>query len=211
VRRVLLGPSNLAYALPAEVSGAVERVQGAVVAYLEARELEVERLDLAEGRKRWREAAAQAKGQGSEGAVAIFARQLAAERDFQVLILPSLLMFSVRVVDSSGTWDGVRRSLSMVNRPSLGPPGSADTLSKGMVYGGVTGDALATSLHVLVYSPDGERIFEGRGGFDFIQEIDLAHAPDWRWEFHPTLARLRDPEVLNGGVEIALSPYLRPR
>jgi hypothetical protein len=125
--------------------------------------------------------------------------------------MPSLLMFNVRVVDSSGTWDGVRRTLAMVNRPSLGPPGSADTLSKGMVYGGVTGDALATSLHVLVFSRDGERIFEGRGGFDFVQEIDLGHAQDWRWEFHTTLKRLRDPEVLSEGVEIALSPYLRSR
>lgn len=212
VHRVLLCPANLALALDAEISGGVEPVQQQLVAYLEAQGLEVERLGLREGRSRWRNAVAQAKQEGAPAAgTAFFARGLAEGRDFQALLMPSLLLFSVRVTDSSGTWDGVRRRLAMVNRPSRGSPDSADTFSKGVSYGGITGNAMATSLHVMVFSRDGKRVFEGRGGLDFVQEIDLAGANDYHWEFRMKPGLLRDPEVVREGVEIALSPYLPQR
>jgi len=211
VRRVLVCSPNLVVALPVELTEAVVRVEQELVAALEARELEVERLELREGHQRWREAAAEARRQGAKDAAAPFVQGLAAEREFDALLMPALLLFNVRVTDSSGTWDGVRRRLATVNQPSLGGGGSADTFTKGVVYGGVTGDVLATSLHVLVFSRDGQRIYEGRGGLDFVQEADLADAHTLRWELRAKYRLLHDPELLRQGIDIALSPYLGSR
>jgi hypothetical protein len=209
IRRVLLCPANLVYSLRSEISNAVEPVQQELVAYLEARELEVQQLDLREGRRRWAAAVVEARRRGpDEAATAIFAQGLGELSDFQVLVMPSLLLHSVRVVDNGGTWNGVRRRMAMVGRPSLGGGGSADTFTKGVAYGGISGDVMATSLHVLVFSRDGERVFEGRGGLDFVQEIDLTDAHSWRLELRAKSQPLRDPEVVREGVEIALSPWL---
>lgn len=70
-------------------------------------------------------------------------------------MMPSLILRSVRVTDSSGTWDGVRRRMTQVNAPSMGMAGSTDTFTKGVAAGGISGDVMAASLHLLVFSPDG--------------------------------------------------------
>ena len=210
--RVLLCPLNLALSLPAEISDGAKPVRQELIAYLEAQGLEVERLGLSEGRWRWKRAGAGAKRQGSaEGAAAIFVQDMAQRREFEALMMPSLILHSVRVTDSSGTWNGVRRRMTQVNAPSMGIAGSTDTFTKGVAYGGIEGNVLATSLHVMVFSPDGQRVFEGRGGLDFVQEIDLMDARSWSYQLRMKRRLLRNPEVVREGVEIALAPYLPPR
>jgi hypothetical protein len=62
-----------------------------------------------------------------------------------------------------------------------------------------------------VFSAQGERVFEGMGGLDFIHDIDLAPA---RQSYHYDLRRkvrlLGDPKLVREGVEIAFGPYLPP-
>ena len=210
VRRVLLCPANLSLGLHPEIARGVEPVETEVVAYLEARGLEVDRLDRGEARRRWQEAAAEAR-QASKAPGPLFTRALAAEREFHVLLIPSLLLRQVRVSDSGGTWDGVRRSMKMVNVPSRGHGDSADTFTKGVAFGGIEADVMAASLHVIAYSTDGQRVFEARGGLDFVQEIDLADVHGGRWQLRTKEWILRDPEAVREGVEVALSPYLPAR
>jgi hypothetical protein len=111
-------------------------------------------------------------------------------------------------MDNSGTWDGVRRSMAMVNMPSRGTGGSTDTFTKGVFAGGVSGSMLATSLHLVVFSREGERVFEGIGGFDFVHEIDLAEAGQRRWTLRRRARLPGSSEVVREGVAIALGPYL---
>ncbi len=211
VSRVLLCPLNVALSLPAEIAGGAKPVHNELATYLEAQGLEVERLGLSEGRLRWREAGDEAKRKGSEDAAAIFVPKLAERREFDVLMMPSLILHSVRVTDSSGTWDGVRRRVNTVNAPSQGMGGSTDTFTKGLAYGGISGDVMAASLHVMVFSRDGQRVFEGRGALDFVQEADLAAASRYKWQLRMKPGLLRNPKVLHEGVELALGPYLPPR
>ena len=75
-----------------------------------------------------------------------------------------------------------------------------------------TADLLVTSVHVMIFTRDGQRIFEGRGGIDFVHVIDLSR-----------FARKRKPETkirdnlpgsldaLREGIELAFAPYLRDR
>jgi len=67
---------------------------------------------------------------------------------------------------------------------------------------------LVTSIHVLVYSREGQRIFEGRGGFAFVHDADMANAQkNWAWKY-----RLRDLagdiDAMREGIAIAFDPYL---
>jgi hypothetical protein len=80
-----------------------------------------------------------------------------------------------------------------------------------VAFGGITGEVLASSLHLSVYSRNGRRVFEGQGGFEFVQEADLGGAAKWNWELRRKSGLLKDPEILQEGVRIALGPYLPPR
>lgn len=207
---MLLCAPNVVVALRPEIANGAAAVQRELTAYLEARGLEVERLDLGEGRRRWERAVVEAKGHGpEEDATTFFARALAQERSFDVLMMPSVVLHSVQVTDNSGTWDGVRRRVDVVGKPSMGPAGSTDTFTKGVAYGGVSGPIMASSLHVVVLSAQGQRVFEGRGGLEFVQEIDLSQV--WRSELPLRRDAFQDREVLREGVEVALAPYLPPR
>jgi hypothetical protein len=211
VQRLLLCPLNVAVSLPTEIASGAEPVYRELAAYLGEQGLQVEHLTLTEARRRWGEATAEARRTGSKDAAAIFARDLGEWLGFEVMLMPSLILHSVRVADNSGTWDGVRRRVRMVNLPSRGTGRSDDTFTKGVAFGGISGSVMATSLHVTAFSPDGQLVFEGQGGFDFTQEADLGGAHRWSWELRRKSGLLKNPEVLREGVEIALGPYLPPR
>jgi hypothetical protein len=208
---VLLCPLNVALALPSELSSGARPVYREIEAYLGARGLEVQKLNLTEARGLWRRAAGEAKQTGSEDAAAIFAQDLAERLEFDALVMPSLIVRTVRVTDNSGTWDGVRRRVSMVNLPHRGQGVEADSFSKGVAYGGISGSVMAASLHLMAYLPDGQRVFEGTGGFDFVQEADFTPASQYKWELRMNPGLLRRPDVLREGVEIAFGPFLPPR
>lgn len=125
-------------------------------------------------------------------------------------MMPSIVLQSVQVTDSSGTWDGVRRRVAVVNAPSMGIGRSTDTFTKGIRAGGLQGSVMAASLHVLVFSAQGQRVFEGQGGLEFVEEIDLAEASRYQLDFRVSPQAFRDREVLREGVQIALAPYLPP-
>jgi hypothetical protein len=199
---------NLVRALPAEVSDGVQPVEKALLAHLKGRELEVSRLDLAKGRELWGQAVLEAQQQGSQDAARIFVHRLAEGHDFEVVMVPSLITRKVMVTDNSGTWDGVRRRMNITNAPSRGIGGETDTFSKGVFAGGVSGDMMGTSLHLVVFSREGERVFEGIGGFDFVHEIDLSRAAQRHWDLRRRAKLPGSPEVVREGVAIAFGPYL---
>jgi hypothetical protein len=207
----LLCPLNVAVSLPAEIASGAEPVYRELAAYLGEQGLQVEHLNLTEARRRWGEAAAEARRTGSKDAAAIFARGLGEWLEFDAMLMPSLILQSVQVYDNSGTWDGVRRRVAMVNLPSRGRGVEADTLTKGIAFGGISASVLATSLHVTAFLRDGRLVFEGQGGFDFAQEADLSGAHRRSWELRRKPGLLKNPEVLREGVEIALGRYLPPR
>ena len=176
VQRVLLCPLNVALALPSEISSGAAPVYQEIEAYLGSLGLEVQTLGLADARAYWRRAVAEASRSGAQDAAGLLAKDLGERVEFDAVVIPSLILRSVRVTDSSGTWDGVRRQVSMVNLPHRGRGVEADTFSKGVALGGISGSVMAASLYVIAYLPDGQRVFEGVGGFDFIQEVDLGGA-----------------------------------
>ena len=213
VERLLLAPANLALALRPELEGGVEAVQEEIVAYLRLQGRQVERVSLLDGRRLWEESIAEVKASGVplgfDVSAAAFARKLGESRDFQALVMPSLLLHQTRVKHRKASWDGVKRRMDVVNMPHARAGRSDDMMLRAMTGLGMTGDAAVSSLHVVVIARDGKRVFEGRGGLDLVQEIEVKSVDrSFRIDLRTREALLQDRAILREGVEIAFTPYL---
>jgi len=207
VKRFLLCAPNTVIALPAELQDVTGSLREQVDAYLHFHGRQAQWLNLYDSRRLWAEATAAAKQKGAvDKTPAFFAERLDQLYDFDAIIMPSLLVHKVRATDGGAAWDGVDRQMQLLNKPAR-PIGGQDTFAEGVAQGGVTGDVLATSVHVLVFSRTGERIFEGRGGFAFVHDADMANAKKWSYQF-----RIRDLagdiDAMREGIAIAFDPYL---
>ena len=65
-----------------------------------------------------------------------------------------------------------------------------------------------TSIHVLVFSRSGERVFEGRGGFAFVHDVDMSTI----YENGRVQYQLRDLagdiDAMRESIALAFDPYL---
>jgi hypothetical protein len=210
VKRFLVCAPNTMIALPAELQGATATLRQHVDAYFQFHERDAEWLDLYESKRLWTEALAAAKTDNAIARTpAYFAKAAAKEHQFDAIVVPSILLHQVRAVSSYAKWDGVERRMKVVGAPKKHFSGAAkDTLVDGIENGGISGDVMVTSVHVLVYTREGEKVFEGRGGIAFVHDIDLSHIQKKHlWSY-----RMRDPVVdvgsLREGIAIAFHPYL---
>ena len=211
VERLVVCAPNTVLPLASELQGGRAPLQREVEAYLIRQGREVVRIDLYDGRELWTQAVAQAREEGAiENAVAIFADALAEYTDFHAIVMPSLLLTKTLATASWGTWDGVTRRMRTVDSAEPSWTGrSGSVLDDGTDLGGLSGEMSVTSVHFLVFSRDGERIFEGRGGLEYTHEIDLSKTRSHnRLNIRMRDDLFEDPEVLREGIEIGLTPYL---
>ena len=208
VKRFLVCAPNTVIALPAEIHGVTDSLREQIDAYLHFHGREAQWINLYDSRKLWGEAAGAAKQKGAvDQTPAYFAERLDQLYDFDAIIMPSILVHKARASDGGAVWDGVSRRMELLNEP-MRPIGGQDTFAQGVEAGGVSGDVLVTSVHVLVFSRAGERIFEGRGGFAFVHDGDMAGAQkNWAWKLRiRDLAK--DIDAMREGIAIAFDPYL---
>ena len=209
VRTFSVCPLDLEGGLPNELRPHTATLGEAVEDYLARHDREVEWLELHAARSLWHAARSRARREDAVGeAPAMFARALAERSDFEALVIPSIELSRARTRNSSASWDGVHRSLGYVNAPRRSAGRVQSTISQASTRGGLNGDLLVASIHVSVFLSDGTRIFQGRGGLDFLQEIDLAEI-----ESNAIVLRARsDPfssaRALREGIAIAFQPYL---
>jgi len=215
VQGFLLCPVNLVIALPAELEGGVEPVQQAIVAYLQAQGRGVDRLTLPEAQTVWAAAIEDAKASGAKldfaATARAFTRRLADGRRFDAVVMPSLLLITTRIQHRRAEWDGVERHLRIVNLPHRTAGRSDNWLLQGLQNVGMSSNALATTLHVVVLSREGRQVFEGRGGLELVHEADFKdYLKNHHIDVHARSDLLQDPKVLREGVEVAFTPYLQP-
>ena len=129
--------------------------------------------------------------------------RLRESRSFDAVVMPSLVYREgrARAVTHDVDWDGVTRKLVVQNehQQRMSLYYTAD----------FAGKVPAVSLHLLVFSAPGERIFESYAGLDVVHEIDCATTGQaitarWRLRRH----RLEDEHALREGVALAFYPYL---
>jgi hypothetical protein len=140
VERFLVCAPNTVLALPAELQDTTRTLW----------------LDLYDSKRLWGEAMSAAKQQGGlERTPEFFARVLDEKYDFDVIVMPSLLLHNVDGYMGTASWDGVERRMRVLNTPRR-----RDGRRAGIEFAGMSGDLMVTSVHMMVFSRSGERIFE---------------------------------------------------
>ncbi len=208
VESVLLLPMNFGFNLPPELEEPAERVEAEIEGFLRARRRSVEDMPFGIAQKEWSAALADAKARGStasaEDKVSLFLERLRRRSDFDAMILPNLVTRRVRVARMFAKWDGVSRRLPTHNEPRLEAGQSG-----GFVADGFSGEFMAASLRLVIYSREGSRVFEGRGGLDFLEFADLTDVMETRrWRVGVREDLLEDRAILRNGVRLAFDPYL---
>jgi hypothetical protein len=168
--RVVVAPLNLGLRTPDELQGSEAPVWNELVSYLHAQDERVRIVDAVDAAELWQEALADLEHSGSalepRAAAARFAARLREHADYDVLVMPSLVLRRARVGGKRVSWDGTRRSLPVRARVP------ADlAVGFGAAGSGYTGTVAAASLYVALLGPDGRTIFEGLAGLDVIQEL----------------------------------------
>jgi hypothetical protein len=206
--RIVVAPLNLALRVPAELEGFDEPVWYELLHYVQAENRWLSVIERADAELVWGDAIAELEQSGAgpdlRTASAHFARQLRRHEDYDLLLMPSLVLRSARVRGSRASWDGVRRALPVREAPMSGAVTESHPHGAVPEVWGLHGRVSAVSLHVALLTSDGRYVYEGLGGLDLIHEA----TPDRRtvnemWNLEDRLELFGDLEHLRRGIALA--------
>lgn len=190
--------------MPSGLNDGAERVEEALHDYLARRGKAIEAIGYVDARDAWLASVKECRSQaepgcnGFDGAMRVLARRLRLDREFDVLIVPYLLLQPAKVHLRTASWDGVERELEIVG------------MSPGISLDSVTMNA--PSLAVFVFSSDGEKLYRGVGGLDlahYLHVVPNRHsASTFSMAFELLDDVFTDPEPLREGIAIAMDPLL---
>jgi hypothetical protein len=205
-RTLLLAPLSFNQNLPERLEPGVEVVSREIRAQLEQRGIEVRTPPFGEFHDAWLVAAREVGslyddegefiGERFDAAVRNLAvAWRAREGDFDVLLLGYLLFRPGTVTGQSVQWDGVARRLPIeyVHR-------DAQHLEARRRF-----QAPCTSLRILGFDRDGNRLFERYGGLEVTAQAVLGEG---RWGWRPRSDLFTDRTAMREGVRAALEPLL---
>jgi hypothetical protein len=129
-----------------------------------------------------------------EQALGLLARNLAGQREFDVMLVPNLVIEQTRFGGLNVIWHGVKR------RQPVESGADAKIFASSL-----SGMAEVLSLHVRIWSSAGEKVFESFGGLDVSNVI---HLEGQNFTLVPRGDLFHDPDLLREGIAIALDPYL---
>ena len=205
VREVLLFPLNVVVPIPAGLEAGAPSVEVELRTYLESRGKRVQTLAPRDAHAAWLAGAQALKAEvgdaqmSFEGAARILARQLAKAHRFDALVLPWIVLRPAKVRGRVVRWDGVTRTLRVVN-PSGRSLGFLDDFEA---------QAAAPSIQVAVFSAEGARIFEGAGGLDLIHALAIeGDPPKVDAVPRPCSEVFSDLTPIREGIAVAFDPFL---
>jgi hypothetical protein len=201
VERVLVLPLNVVAAMPHELSGGARQVNQILLDYLAERGKSVSTIGFTDAVAAWRAGESDCRAQGEKrcdrfrGVAPFTARHLRAGHDYDVLIVPYLLMRGARTNGVEATFDDVKRP---VETPAYGPDGPL-WLAQNRIR--------AASLKVFGFAPDGDEVFAGIGGLDVVDRVEPSQDSGpygYAYTVHVRENVLRDPAMIREGVALAL-------
>jgi hypothetical protein len=210
--RIVVAPLNLAIRAPAENGAEGEPVWRELLRYFQALDRQVAVLRPSSAEWLWREATLDLdvsdRDRAWRTACSRFAQALAEHWDYDLLVLPSLVLRPAQLRGRYAVWDGVERVvpngadvIPLDLSDFVHPVGSVTVL-------GLRGKIAAVSLHASVLRPDGRHVFEGLGGLDVIQEFHRDDPWEGRWTFGARAEPFAEPEHLREGIERAFERTL---
>ena len=198
-------PINLTIKTPPEFRPVLDDMFGAIAGYIRDRGDTIETFSRKEATAQWAASIIEVKESEAlednfETAMHAYVTHLAETRSFDAVISPSIVYRTTKTRDRRVKWDGVFRKMKIVNL-------SDEAKNKGLARS-LTVEISGVSLHAMVFSPEGDLIFQKYGGLDLVHDVDMAGA-----EFTMTpqaFAERRSPERKRPceGIGVAFDPYL---
>jgi hypothetical protein len=206
--RVVVAPLNLGLRAPAELNGIDEPVWNELLRHVQAENRQMSVILSTDAELVWAEAIAELEKSGASPelrtASSHFARRLGEHGDYDLLLMPSLVLRSAHVRGSEAWWDGVRRALPVRAAPMNGALTESHPHGVSPEVWGLRGRVSAVSLHVAVLTSDGRFVHEGLGGLDLIHEATLdPRAPSERWHLVSRSEPFGNLEHLRQGIALA--------
>lgn len=202
-RRFAILPLNSMQPAAPELLVAKDRMLGQIAAYLKVQRRDRRTITEDQTKALWRVSTAEVHASGSprnfESAIRVFAPKLAEIEPFDALVVPSLVYRSARLIRNKAKWDEVVRPINAdVHSPDVNV--RVDTIPPGY-----RGFVKAVSLHVMVFSPTGEKLFDNFGGIDVVHDFTLDRAGEIQAKFREKV--LESYRYMREGVELAFEPY----
>ncbi len=202
LERVVVAPLNVPVRAPAELEGKNEPVWQELLGYFQERDRQVAVLSPISAERLWLQATVDLdvsdRGAALRTGYSRFARALAAHRDFDLLVVPSLVLRPAQLSGWHASWDGVQRVVP--NAAILAPSGLFGASGAAVQVAGLRGQVAAVSLHVLILGPDGTQVQEGLGGLDVLQEARRDAVADGKLRFAVRAEPFADPDAVREGV-----------
>jgi hypothetical protein len=205
-RHFMVLPINLTIKTPPEFSPVLDDIFGAIAGYIRDRGDTLETVSRREAIARWRASIIEVRESKTlednfETAMRAYVTRLAKVRSFDAVISPSLIYRTTKSRDRRVKWDGVFRKIKVINL-------SDEAKTKGLARA-VTVEIAGVSLHVMVFDPKGDLIFEKYGGLDLVHDVDMTGA---EFTMRPGLLLkedlLKESDHLSEGIGVAFDPYL---
>jgi hypothetical protein len=184
-------------------------VFGAVIGYIRGGGNKVETFSRKDAVSRWALSIVEVKSSEAlednfDSAMRVFVRDLAKGRSFDAVVVPSIVYRATKVRERTAKWDGVFRKFDVIN--------VSDVAKKQGLAKSLSVDVSGVSLHVMVFSPDGELVFQNYGGLDLAHDVDMKNA---EFTNSPRLVvkldLLGETDHLEEGIAVAFDPYLPRR
>jgi len=212
VSRLVVAPLNLGLRAPSALNVDGEPVWDELVQYFHAQDRAMKVIDPDGAKRIWEQSFAELVDSGLKPDLASasqhFARRLAEHSDYDLLVMPSLVLRSARVRGGTVYWDGVRRKLPV---SSVLPTGSIDEVAPMGVRAtqwSLEGRVAAVSLHVAVLTSDGHPVYQGIGGIAVLQEAKLAATGSGSWELVDRTDAFDERASVSRGIGVAFERQL---
>jgi hypothetical protein len=200
--RFAILPMNAVVPIPPELAESTSRVMGQVTHYLAVQGYDRYWIEESTAQRLWLESVARVDASDSmphdfDSAIRVFAVTLGESEPFDSLVVASLVYREAILKRGVAKWDGVAQRISKPDDDSKRVPDSYEA--------GISG----VSLHVMIFDPRGELVFENYGGLDLAHSFSLAPGDGGRVRASLRESFLGREHLVKEGVENAFDPYLR--
>ncbi len=210
--RLVVAPLNLGLRAPSELPVDGEPVWDELVQQFQQMDRPVKVIDSNDAKHLWDESFAELGDSDGKPDLAVvsqrFARGLAEHADYDLLVMPSLVLRSARVRGGTAYWDGVHRKLPLRSILPTGPIDEVALIGVRATQWSLVGRVAAVSLHVEMLTSDGRSVYQGIGGLDVIQEATLAADGSGSWELVDRKDTFVDRSSLSSGIAVAFERRL---
>ena len=202
-------PVNLTIKTPTELKPVLDDMFGAIAGYIRDRGNTLETVSRREATAQWAESIIRVKESDAlkddfETAMRVYVERIVESHTFDAVISPSIVYRTTKTRDRVVKWDHVFRKMEIINL-------SKEAKNKGLARA-LDVSIAGVSLHVMVFDPAGDLIFQKYGGLDLIHDVDMTGA---EFTMNPKLLLktdpLRDSDHLSEGIGVTFDPYLTRR